>query len=541
MIKYFLLILSFLFTACNGTSSETTTKGVNLDFSHHQINIEKLTGSSELNITIGDEPKDIYFLFTNRGNHSEMLGLTSDKSLEDYQKTERVSSALDNEYPDLSRNSLAIDTFNHQQLQKEMKKETLLKTFEEKSFGSSDRKEFFLSLDRSESTWAVLKKDLQDIATKQGIISLKIWVSEENFSSSCITQEMVDALASSFLKEGEDNDIYDWVTNIFGEPWGETGMESFIDNKHEINILLTDIDHDNKIEDAVSGYFYAKDNYKQTVYSGSNEQLMFYLDAPIFAFHKEETDWSIDQYQPKRMLSTLAHELEHMIYFYQKSVLEGLTESLPWVDEMLAVSTEDILATKLKTLGIRGVPSFFGDAGEYKIYDNRLARFNKSMDESLFEWNGELKDYSKVAAFGAYLMRNYGGAEILYNIMHNPYGDEAAVVYGVNQSSLVGKYKDFYEILQDWGIAILLSSEEQEKSFYKYNRGDFFEFDYNETLYSLGSINFFNYYIQPLIKTQAESINPHANLYYKIGEGISGDLHINIEVPETVDFAIVSK
>ncbi len=47
--------------------------------------------------------------------------------------------------------------------------------------------------------------------------------------------------------------------------------------------------------------------------------------------------------------------------------------------------------------------------------------------------------------------------------------------------------------------------------------------------------------LQPLIKTQAESLNPHANLYYKIGEGITGNLHINIEVPETVDVAIVSK
>ena len=31
---------------------------------------------------------------------------------------------------------------------------------------------------------------------------------------------MVDAMGEQFLKAGEDNDIYDWVTGIYGDPWG---------------------------------------------------------------------------------------------------------------------------------------------------------------------------------------------------------------------------------------------------------------------------------------------------------------------------------
>ena len=36
----------------------------------------------------------------------------------------------------------------------------------------------------------------------------------------CVTAEMVNALAARFLQPGSGNDIYDWVTSIFGDPWG---------------------------------------------------------------------------------------------------------------------------------------------------------------------------------------------------------------------------------------------------------------------------------------------------------------------------------
>ena len=36
----------------------------------------------------------------------------------------------------------------------------------------------------------------------------------------CVTQQMVDTLAEQFLQPGSANDIHDWVSAIFGTPWG---------------------------------------------------------------------------------------------------------------------------------------------------------------------------------------------------------------------------------------------------------------------------------------------------------------------------------
>ena len=57
----------------------------------------------------------------------------------------------------------------------------------------------------------------------------------------CLTQEMAAAVAAKFLQPGAGNDIYDWVTAIFGKPWGPHGNPSLAD---EIHVLVFDIDGD---------------------------------------------------------------------------------------------------------------------------------------------------------------------------------------------------------------------------------------------------------------------------------------------------------
>ena len=59
----------------------------------------------------------------------------------------------------------------------------------------------------------------------------------------CVTQEMADAVGTKFLQPGAGNDIYDWVTAIFGDPWGPHGIPVLIppEAAGEIHILLFDI------------------------------------------------------------------------------------------------------------------------------------------------------------------------------------------------------------------------------------------------------------------------------------------------------------
>ena len=67
-----------------------------------------------------------------------------------------------------------------------------------------------------------------------GSTSVALWVADREWEDSCasrgdcVTQEMVNAVAQRFLRPGSSNDIYDWVTTIFGDPWGP----------HDIPILI---------------------------------------------------------------------------------------------------------------------------------------------------------------------------------------------------------------------------------------------------------------------------------------------------------------
>ena len=63
---------------------------------------------------------------------------------------------------------------------------------------------------------------------RAGATTLAVWVADREWWATCgafgqcLTQEMVDAIATRFLSPGANNDIYDWVTTIFGAPWSES-------------------------------------------------------------------------------------------------------------------------------------------------------------------------------------------------------------------------------------------------------------------------------------------------------------------------------
>ena len=69
MMQYFLLFFMLLILACQGSSSTSiddkhTSSPIEIDFSYNQINIEKLQGSNDINLTIGEGAKALYLLFT---------------------------------------------------------------------------------------------------------------------------------------------------------------------------------------------------------------------------------------------------------------------------------------------------------------------------------------------------------------------------------------------------------------------------------------------------------------------------------------------
>ncbi len=517
----------------------------------YQINSLGTNSRIHANIFIENSPKDVYILLSNYATSNADVRITkSNKSIAS------IPPVLNKQIVTKSTKIHApayVETFRknmHKYMQRNRQNTAQFKAIEtskRKKDVALDTKRFYLSETQSTYTDATARKIVSNISTEFGDKTLNIWVSDDSFSLSddsgcvkkkCVTQEMVDALASTFLQNGSDNDIYDWVSNVYGKEWGAHSEDALIAESNEITILLTDISNDNSVSGGVVGFFYPKDNLKQSEVSGSNQRIMLYADAVLFA--NGEDTWDIEDYWPREMMSTLAHEFQHVIHFYQKDVLQEVTSDV-WINEMLSESVEDLVATKLKHTGPRGVEYTDGSAGMTGNREGRYSLFNETNTLSLTSWQNQLANYSHVNAFGTYLLRNYGGAKVLHDIVDNAHTDEKAVVYAVNKA-INGSGKTFNDLLKEWGIAVLLSDNENlDTSLPTYNTGDFTPDTYNNSTYELGSINFFNYAPAPKVNNAAGTVEKQGNYYYKVGSNLSGNISIDLSLNGQTEATLITK
>jgi hypothetical protein len=106
-----------------------------------------------------------------------------------------------------------------------------------------------------------------------------------------------------------------------------------------------------------------------------------------------------------------------MIHFNRKFVENGRSTST-WYNETLSMMTEDVMAE------ILGIPTTHPD---HPIKDH-VPYFIESYDKVGFsEWPSSPYPYSKGYTFGAYLMRNYGGTELLKRLLDNNTADTASI------------------------------------------------------------------------------------------------------------------
>ena len=537
-------------TTIKETSSPTAVAGVSvevMDASSDNYKVLKLDGDKKLQVKLGSEKKDLYLLFTNKNtNHMQSATVTHNQKravtpIFSKNEIEGKEQAYQIQHAPSTILEFNRQSFNFKN--NKIKDLNQKKVFKTTSDSEGDKKVFYMDpISNNTNVTATAKKVLSNIVTAMGTKKLTIWVEDDSWGngckhSTCITQEMVDTLAKKFLNDGLDNDIYDWVTNVFGEEWGASSSSSLIEPSNNISILLTDIGQDNKINGGVIGYFHSKDNFKQTSYSGSNERIMFYIDSVMYANKNKNGTWDENGFWAQQVFSTLAHEFQHMIYFYQKNIRQKLQGTDTWINEMLSESTEDLVAVKLHTDGPRDVKWSRGDAGEANNYNGRYPLFNKNNGLSMASWDNTLEDYSKVSSFGTYLLRNYGGAELLHDIVYSKFINEEALMDAIKRHSN-GKSKTFDDLIHEWGVAVLLSKRDDISgdSGYLYNAGDYISSEHNGINYNLGSINFFNYTPNPTIATTMRKIAPKSNYYYKVGENLKGD--IDLDIKDTAGFNV---
>ena len=400
---------------------------------------------------------------------------------------------------------------------------------------------------------------------RAGATTLAVWVADREWWTTCVSigqclnQEMVDALATRFLRPGANNDIYDWVTTIFGAPWGPHRYSNLISPAaaSQIHILLLDINGDGVPPIFTFGYFSPLHNLLRNpanpITRISSERLILYMDSAVLSAAEGPT-WNITDRLPSVALYGLGHELQHMIHFYQKLIRNGLPPSASeaWLNEMASLLTEELVADKLRISGPRGVAYNDPSAGAARNTRGRLPLYNVSSFRQVTAWLSDLESYSINYALGSYLARTYG-TELFREIVQN---DRAGVAAIKEALASLGHSVSFADVLTNWGIANLLSDDTSAPHPYRYNSGTWFTSAAGGQTFRLGSINLFNYryrnpghsfdgwdgpLLLPLTTFNALPAQlPHSNLYVTIGR-TSGTVQLRISAPAGNRITVVVK
>ena len=233
-----------------------------------------------------------------------------------------------------------------------------------------------------------------------------IWV-----VSNSITTTEAQAMAAKF------DVIYPATTNIFGyEYGGRPGhpVPGGVDGDPKIQILVHPITGSGS---NILGYFWQKDYYtKAQTGLESNQAEIFYINS------------SYVKTRPLMIYDTLTHEFQHMIHFNVKTVENGRNSST-WYNEMMSMISEDIISDLL--------PIPITDSQH--VSADTIPYFNENYAlEGFTDWNtsniiSNYWPYASKFTFGAYLVRNYGGAEFVRKLSANNSVDLASITAAINE------------------------------------------------------------------------------------------------------------
>lgn len=310
-------------------------------------------------------------------------------------------------------------------------------------------------------------------------------------------------LAPIFLNNGDDDDdIFDLVTNVFGDPWGPQPYPNLVsEDERNIHVLLYDIDGDGipATDGRVVGFFYGVDNYTD---DDGNGLVMFHLDAALFDAEKDSS-WEITDYWPGQVVSTLAHEFQHMIHFYQRfaAVPDNLDNRYEtWMDEANSMVAEDLVSRLIANMGPRGVdPAVYttGSAGGDDNTEGRIPYYTaygpQTQLTTWYDGDDVFNHYGISYAFGAFLGRAFG-ADFFEDLMDNSTATGSTDLEYTTTAIAEAAGVDFDELMRRWGVAYLVSSKTDVPTQYRINNGEWFDSTVGGITYRIGSINAYNYY-----------------------------------------------
>jgi hypothetical protein len=271
-----------------------------------------------------------------------------------------------------------------------------------------------------------------------------VWVMDDAYSATDggtsdlkITAAQAEALAQKF------DLIYPVETKLLGyEYGGGVGGDGGQDGDLKVQILVYDFMGGTEGTSGSAGFFWAKDFSTQDDLDQSPSGVYKTNLAEIFYLSVSSVDSS-----PDYMYSALVHEFQHMINFNQKRVVHNITSEIPsWYNEMLSLMAEDVISP---LIGI-------GPDNSSHAINTRTGTFLNSYNtEGITEWGTlESTSYAKGFAFGAYLMRNWGGAELLSKILANDSVGIPSVTAALNE---IEPGMTFEKAVQRYGEALIFS------------------------------------------------------------------------------------
>lgn len=286
---------------------------------------------------------------------------------------------------------------------------------------------YFYSYTRTEKTLLGQEKNISEsiqTVCKYSGTYCYVFADKQNYN---LSSKGISLSDSDYEKLGKKFDeCYEREIAINGDPFYEKYNSTyFVPCNDKIVILVSDLfgDASEDQDGGVVGYFYQGDMYNQTYLDknknafgeiNSNECEMFYIDA-LFLTKRPDTTYS-----------TLLHEFNHMINYVLKTVnymtkypnATNFQTCAVWFTEMLSMTTEDMFQG---VLGIEDVDSPKGRLPYFNLYYNY--GFKLWDDDSIPNYIV----YANTYAFGAFLVRNFGGIALLKQLCQNDYVNEKAI------------------------------------------------------------------------------------------------------------------
>ena len=329
----------------------------------------------------------------------------------------------------------------------------------------------------------------------------RIWFLNNN--SSVVKSTNFTTNVFNSLKEQIDT-VFTQETAIFGSNIIQGGEYAITtDSNTKLDVLVYDLFGDAK-EDQTSGTFgffnpldmylngveYQEENGSIGIISGSNECEVIHIDSNFLQNDIKKNTANVE--------STLVHEFQHLLNFCNKY---GQYET--WFTEMLSMCSEDIFQCKLGTADSDSPKSRFSVS-----FDSPYQGFGIWADDATDpdKYPNVYNSYANAYAFGAYLMRNFGGIKLIHEIATNNYRDSSAITQALRSC---GYDETFYTVLQKFGMVYIFTNNKGlslNKSFTE---------NFKNVSYSITGANLSNYPFHKYNSLSALKNDMNNNLYYE--------------------------